>query len=393
MHPHGTESTTSAASAASPSSLLERARALAPTLGEHRAAHDQHKQLARPVVDALRDGGFLAALAPRELGGHELSAPEYLELLEALGRGDSATAWCVMTAATSALVTTYLPRAVAEEIWREGAPFLAGIFAPGGLLTAEATEPSGGGAAGHAGNAGFRLTGRWSYASGSRHADWFVVGALFEKRHRVAFLPASQVTVLDNWNVLGLSGTGSHDLVIEGAAIPAERVTSLFERTPWCEGALYRVPIFGLLASGIAACGLGIAGAALERAAVGLDDKASSSVLARHAICRAQLDAARAYLFTTAATAQARAAAGGSIWDAKTRGELRLASSYVSQQCAEITRGAFHLVGGAAARNENPLGSALRDVEMLCTHRMVIERSLPAAIRAILGLGQTAPDF
>jgi alkylation response protein AidB-like acyl-CoA dehydrogenase len=353
------------------SSLLERARALAPALGEHRATHDQHKQLARPVVDALRDGGFLAALAPRELGGHELTAPQYLEVLEALARGDSATAWCVMTAATSALVTTYLPRATVEEIWREGAPFLAGIFAPGGQLTA---APDAGSEAG-----GLRLTGRWSYASGSRHADWFVVGALEGKRHRVCFLPASQVTVLDNWNVLGLAGTGSHDLAIEGAAVPSERVTSLFERTPWSQGALYRVPIFGLLASGIAACGLGIAGAALERAAIGLDDKASSSVLARHATCRAQLDAARAYLVTTAAAAQERAAAGGSISDARTRGELRLASSYVAQQCAEITRAAFHLVGGAAARADHPtyhqLGAALRDVEMLCTHRMEIGRA------------------
>lgn len=377
MQPHGTSSMASAP--ASPP-LLERARAVAPSLGEHRALQDQHKQLTRAVVDTLRDGGFLAALAPRAFGGAELSATEYLELLEVLARGDSAAAWCVMTAATSALVTTYFPRATGEKIWRDGKPFLAGIFAPGGMLTRGDGED-------------FRLTGRWSYASGSRHADWFVVGALGDKRHQVCLLSASQVTVLDNWSTLGLAGTGSHDLSAENAIVSADRVTSLFEGASWCESAIYRVPIFGLLASGIAACALGIAGAALERAVALLDDKASSSVLSRHASCRAQLDAARAYLFTTAATAQARAAAAGSIWDVRTRGELRLASSFVSQQCAEITRAAFHLIGGAAARSDHPVCAALRDIEMLCTHRMVIERSLPTAARAILGLGQVPPDF
>ncbi len=370
-------------------SLLIRARALAPSLPSYRTAHDHHKQLSPPVVNALRDNGFLSSLSPKQIGGHELTVAEYLEMLEALALGDSASAWCVMTSATSALVAAYLPRTATEELWREGPPFLSGIFAPSGQLTADGDN--------------FRLTGRWSYASGSRHADWFVVGALFEgKRHRVCFLPASKVTVLDNWNTMGLAGTGSHDLVIEGASVPSRHVTSLFERRAWPTTPLYRVPIFGLLASGIAACALGIAGAALERAATEIIASAppatagavaspSSGVLARYASCRAQLDAARAYLQAAATASQVRATHGPV--DPVTRAELRLAASYVSEQCAEVTRGAFHLTGGAAARADHPIGAALRDIETLLTHRMVIERSLPPIARALLGIGPVAPEL
>lgn len=372
-----------------PAPLVARARALAASLPSYRRAHDLHKQLSPPVVNALRDNGFLTCLAPRQLGGPEVTAPEYIELLESLALGDSATAWCVMTAATSSLVAAYLPRKSAEEIWRDVPPFLAGVFFPGGQLTREGD--------------GFRLSGRWSYASGSRHADWFVVGALLDKRQHVCFLPASQVTVLDNWNTLGLAGTGSHDLVIEGALVPGGRVTSLFDRGPWSDAPLYRVPVFGLLASGVAACALGIAGAALERAATDIVVAAphiagnpaapgpSSGVLTRYANCRAQLDAARAYLLSVATSSQARAAEGAV--DPATRSELRLAAAYVSQQCAEIARGAFHLCGGAAARTDHPIGNALGDLETLLTHKMVMERTLPATARVLLGLGQVPPEL
>ncbi len=371
-----------------PAPLVARARALAASLPSYRRAHDHHKQLAPAVVNALRDNGFITCLAPRQLGGHEASMPEYLELLEALALGDSATAWCVMTAATSSLVATYLPRETCEELWRDVPPFLSGVFLPGGQLTREGD--------------GFRLTGRWSDASGSRHADWFILGAFFENRQHVCCLPASQVTVIDNWNTLGLAGTGSHDVVVESALVPGDRVTSLFERAPWPDTPLYRVPFFGLLASSIAACALGIAGAALERAATDVVAASplagnpsapapSSSVLTRYANCRAQLDAARAYLQATAISSQARATEGAV--DPATRAELRLAASFVAQQCAEIARGAFHLCGGAAARTDHPIGNALGDLETLLTHRMVIERSLPGAARVLLGLGQVPPEL
>lgn len=354
--------------------LVAAARALAGELPLHRRAHDRDRCLASEVVASLRAAEILGALVPRELGGAELSPVEYIELLESLAAGDSATAWCVMTASTSTLLAAYLPRPTAESLWQGPPPFVAGVFAPGGNLAADGT-----------------LGGRWSWASGSRHAEWFAVGALANKRHVVCFVPADQVRIEDNWDTLGLGGTGSHDIVIEGLAVAATHVTSVFEQRPWATGALYRVPLFGLLAVGIAACALGVAKAALAFTASKLRSDSGSVALARHAEQHAELAAVRAYLVATAADVQLRAASHP-IDDA-TRGELRLAASHATHRAAEVVRRAFHLGGGTSVRAGSPLNDALRDVETMLTHRMVTERVWPAAARAVLGLGSAPPDL
>lgn len=366
--------------------LRARARALATTLPARAAGHEEARRLSPEVVTALRVDGLLQVLLPRELGGHEVDAPTYVELLESLAAGDAATGWCVMTASTSTLLAAYLDRAAATAIWRPGpAPWLAGVFAPGGAAT-----PTAGGLA---------LRGRWPYASGCRHADWIAVGAVAHDgprpRHVVCLVPIDHpaVTIDEHWDTLGLGGTGSHDLVVTDAVVPLDRIASVLERAPWPAGALHRLPLFGLLAVGIAACGLGIARAALDHEAARLTaaDAPSSSALAHHGALHARLAAARAYLLDTAGRAHAAAQAGPT--PPALRGELRLAAAHVAGACAEVTRAAFHAAGGAAMRRGHPLERALRDIETLGTHRMIDDRVLPAAARALLGIGAIGPEL
>ncbi len=360
--------------------LIERARALISDLPSYRASHDAARQLAPAVVAKLREADVFGALVPDELGGHELTPADYIVLLETLALGDSATAWCVMTASTSTLLAAYLPRPTAAELWRAGAPapFLAGIFAPTGRL-AEVDDKR------------VRLTGRWSWASGSRHAEHFVVGALFQNRHVVCFVPPEAVQIVDNWDPLGLGGTGSHDLVIEDAELPLDHVTSVFDRDPWTAGALYRVPLFGLLAAGIAGCALGVARGSLDAIATPLTADTPSVVLARYAEQRARLEAARSYLLAVATAAFAQGASG--TVDTAMRGELRLASAHAVTSCVEVVRACYHLGGGAAVRAGHPLQCALRDIETMSTHRMVVDKVLPSTTRAVLGLGAVPPDL
>lgn len=370
----------------------ERARELAARLPAFAASHEAERRLAPDVVDALAAGGFLQVLLPRELGGLELDAAAYVEVLATLAAGDAATGWCVMTASTSTLLAAYLDRGAAEELWTGARPpFLSGVFAPSGAATTTGD--------------GVTLRGRWAYGSGCRHADWVAVGALADggprPRHVVCFLPIAQVQIVDHWDTLGLGGTGSHDLVIDDAHVPARLVASVFDRAPWPEGALHRLPLFGLLALGIAACGLGVATAAVAHdgarlaaakpAADGRPAELPSAALAAHASLAARLGAVRAYLLDVAARAQAAATAGPP--PPAIRGELRLAATHAAAECAAIVRAAFHQAGGAAVRAGHPLHRALRDVETLLTHRMVGDRVLPAAARAVLGLGALPPDL
>ena len=351
------------------SNLVDRARAIANDLAVHRTAHDRDKQLAPSVVAALRESELLSVLAPTELGGHAASPVDYVDILEALAAGDSATAWCVMTCSTSTLLAPYLPRATAEAAWsRTPQPFVAGVFAPMGRLVDGV------------------LTGRWSWGSGCRHADLFFVGALAERRHVVCMLDKDAVRIADNWDTLGLAGTGSHDLVIENVVIAADRTTSVFDRAPWAASPLYRVPLFGLLALGIASCGLGIARSALAHATEKLDDKLPSAALATLGELHATLAAARTYLRAAVSDAYATP-------DTRARGELRLAAAFTARRCAEVVRGAFHLGGGASTRSGSVAGNALRDIEMLLTHRMVADRVVPAATRAVFGVGTPPPDL
>ncbi len=365
--------------------LLDDARALATRLPTHTASHEAERRLAPEVVEALRDGGFLRVLLPPELGGHALGLPTYVELLATLAAGDAATAWVVMTASTSTLLAGFVERATAEAIWTPArTPLLAGVFAPGGRLGADGT-----------------LTGRWPYGSGCRHADWIAVGALTpgagdRPRHVVCFVAADDpaLRIEDNWDTLGLAGTGSHDLVVDGARVAGSHVASVFETAPWPAGVAGRLPLFGVLAAGIAACGVGIARAALDHVAARLISGAEpppSTALARHGELHARLAAATAYLRATATATQAAAAVGGV--PAPARGELRLAACQVAAACARVTRGAFHLGGGAGVRAGHPLQRALRDAEMVLTHRMVADKVIPAATRALLGVGAVAPDL
>jgi alkylation response protein AidB-like acyl-CoA dehydrogenase len=359
--------------------LIEVARELARDLPQYRAAHDRDRQLAPAVIGALRERGILGALAPNLLGGAELRPSDYVQVLEALARGDSATAWVVMTATTTALLGAYLPRATADRLWASGTPLFAGIFAPTGKLTDG------------------KLTGRWSYASGSRHAEYVALGALSDKRHVMCFVPAASLKTVDDWDTLGLGGTGSHALVATDVRVAADHVCSVFADAPWPKTPLYRLPLFGVLASGVTACALGIAGGALDHAGKKLagepdnNKDTPSAQLAKFAELHARFAAARAYLLATCDAAYA--AAEREAIDGAVRAEMRLAASHVATECAEVVRGAFRLGGGASIRATSPLNAALRDIETVLTHKMIVDRLLPTIGRALLGIGDVPPDL
>ncbi|HEV7555804.1 MAG TPA: acyl-CoA dehydrogenase family protein [Kofleriaceae bacterium] len=346
--------------------MIDAARELARELPGYRASHDTERRLAAPVVERVR--GFLGALVPRELGGNEITPMDYVRVLEALATGDSATAWCVMTSTTTAVLSAYLPRATAAAVCRD-MPFMAGAFAPMGKLRDG------------------RLTGRWSYVSGSRHAAWFALGVIRDGGHAFAMVPAVNVSIVDNWDTLGLAGTGSHDVTVD-VPVADDHVVSVFGHVPWSDGPLYKMPLFGLLAVGIAACGLGIAGSAVGHASQ-LGKDPSSYRYATWARTRARLDAARAMLVAAVDGAYRQQPA---VTNDESRGQLRLAASHVASEAAEIVRASFHIVGGAAVRAGHPVQAALRDIETLLTHRMVADRVVPAAARAILG-GGAPPDL
>src|SRR5690348_877147 len=140
------------------SDYVERARELGPELAAAADEIERRRELPEPIVEALIDGGLFRLLLPRALGGAELPPAAYVQVIEEVAKHDASTAWCLGQANGCAMTAALLDPEVAREIFAGR----RGIVAWGPPGPAEAQEVAG----------GCRLTGTWSFASGSHHATW-----------------------------------------------------------------------------------------------------------------------------------------------------------------------------------------------------------------------------
>ena len=143
------------------SEWVERARALAPIVAQWRDAGEQERHMPHPLFEALCDAGVFSMSAATAVGGAEVEEETVLQVIEELARQDGAVGWNVMIASNAAIVASYLPAATLREVYRDGpSTVIAGALLPKG-----AAIPVPG---------GFRLTGRWTFASGCHQAAWML---------------------------------------------------------------------------------------------------------------------------------------------------------------------------------------------------------------------------
>ena len=365
------------------SDIVERAEAAVEELRAHTQAIESERALSRPVIETLASSGFFRMLAPREIGGLEVSPAEFVRVLETLAVGDSAAAWCAMVGSTTGLATAYLDPSGGAELWSGPEPLaMAGVFAPMGRVTEE-------------GN-GFRLSGRWPFASGCMHASWFMLGGIMAgadgtKSLGAFFVPRSSVEIHDTWDVAGLRGTGSHHVSVTDELVPAERVVGLVDGSPRHESALYRFPIFGLLACGVAAVGLGIARSAINdfmsaHCQPGTHSRAAKDSLVQVAVSEAEgkVRAARS-LFETELKRVYESDGQGRL-GAEAAADIRLAALHATSAAREAVDAIYHASGGAAVYAKNKQERHFRDVHVLTQHIMVSPRASKLVARVLMGM-------
>ena len=367
---------------------VEAARRLAPTAAELAAAAERDRQLAEPLVAALADAGLFRLCVPAAAGGLEAHPGTLVAAVRALAAGDAAAGWCVAIAATSGLVAGYLPEAAAREIYAEPATVVAGVFAPKGRAT---PEPG-----------GFRVSGRWPFASGCRHADWLMGGCVVDGGMRLMLAPGEQFTIHDTWHVMGLRGTGSHDIELDGVYIPAERTASVLGDPPLQPGPLYAFPLFGLLALAIAAVSLGIARGALDDLIALAGGKVPTggkrtlaergTVQAEVARAEAAVRAAGALLDEAIGAAWERAVAGAGV-DVEQRAALRLAATHATAVSTRATDTAYTLAGGSALYESSPLQRRVRDAHAATQHMLVAPATWELTGRVLLGMPTDATQL
>ncbi|TML86347.1 MAG: flavin-dependent monooxygenase [Actinobacteria bacterium] len=374
----------------------DTARKLASTIEPRRAEIERGRRLPPDLVAQLAGAGLFNLCVPRAYGGGEIEPADLVETIEAVARADGSTGWCVMIGATSGMVAAYLPDDEARAIYRSSDVVTGGVFAPRGTATPV--------------EGGFRMNGRWAFASGSQHCAWLMGGCLVGGADgarggdgapdgapdaRLLLLPTGEVEILDTWTVAGLCGTGSHDMVVTDAFVPAGRAVSLVTEPPRQRGALYAFPLFGLLALGIAAVALGLGRAAVDE----LTDLAGvkvptgsrrrlaqrSAVQADVARAEARLRSGRAFLLDAVGAAWASACAGDDI-SLEQRALLRTAATHATREAAATVDLAYEAGGGSSIYASSPLQRHFRDVHVVTQHVMVAPATYELTGRVLLGI-------
>src|SRR5579863_51522 len=157
-----TPSARDAASSKAPQPQIDyfaRVRALTPLLAAAVEEIERERQLPPPLVSALKEAGLFRMLLPRDYGGGEVAPPLYAQVIEAIAAIDASTAWCLGQNSGCTMAAAYLAPEVATEIFG-GEPH--GVLAWGAGPNARAATVEG----------GWRVSGAWGFASGSRHATW-----------------------------------------------------------------------------------------------------------------------------------------------------------------------------------------------------------------------------
>ena len=327
---------------------------------------DQDRELPPELANAIADKGLFHLLVPRSLGGAEIDYMEFLAIVQTFAEADGSTGWCVNQNNVFATVSASMPEQTAREIWSDP----RAVVANGPATSAEAVPD----------DDGYRLTGRWNFSSGFRHATWLAAAAPvrhLERRKqkdddiRTMLLPKKDARPVDIWQVNGLRGTGSFSFEVRELYVPAARTFG--SESPREEGPLYVIPRTLLFAAGFATVALGVAraglDAAIELAAVkslgdqGLD-KNRSVVQREIGQAEAVWGSARAFLLEAASAAWEGACKVHSL-TTEERVRLRLASTHAIRQAADVVDVAYNLCGSDSIFVSNPIQRRFQDAHVI----------------------------
>lgn len=378
-------------------SPVEVARTIAPTIREAAEDTERERRLAPAAVEAMRAAGLFHLFVPRAYGGLEAHPVAACEAIEAVAEADGSAGWCAMIAAQCASMAGILEPAEAMRIFAN-----RGIVAAVARPIGRATEANG----------EYTASGRWPFASGSSHADWFggecVVYDGDEPRRdaggnnisHVLFYPRSEVTLHDTWFTTGLRGTASNEFSVSGAKVPVARSFRLFVDEPKHPWALYRALPLIFVTHGAQAVGVARAAVktGIEIAATkpgwGSDRpmRENGRVQAIIAEATVALESARHYMYATA-DAVWEAVVAGATDTAALAARCRLATSHATAAAVHATDLVHDAMATTAIFAKSPLERQFRDIHTAAAHVMVGPLTYEAAGRVELGLPAGMPFF
>ena len=352
--------------------LTTAAARIARLLESSAAEIDANRELPDQALEAMHEAGMFRLLLPRSVGGLELDPLTYNQLVETIASGDASAAWCMNQNTGCSMSAAYLAHDVAWKIF--GAD-RRGVLAWGQAPGHKAIEVPG----------GWRVSGKWLFASGSRHATWLgahvqtvaadgtpYLNADGKPIERTMLFPRDVATITDVWQVMGLRGTGSDSYEVRDLFVAADHALARDTDAERREhGPLYRFATGHIYASGFAAVAMGIARASLD-AFIALARQKTPAlsqtalrdnhvVQSKIAVAWATLQSARAWLHQVLRDAYAEAQAHQAL-SLDTRMAIRLASTFAIQQSRSVVDTAYHEAGATAIFDTNPFERRFRDI-------------------------------
>ncbi len=372
--------------------MLDGATAIADTLKASGPKSEELGTLAPDAVAALRDSGMFRLKLCAEMGGAEADPVTEMMVLESLAYSDMTSGWCTMVGATAiASLGTFLTPAGLAHVFKNGHIPTASIsFFPAGRARRDGK--------------GYRVSGRWRFNSGIRHAEWVVGGTVVEDAKpgepAVMFsaFPAKDMTLHDNWGgVTGLRGTGSVDCSVENYHLPEELgfVWDLLQPAPACGGPGYLIPPFAYVAKEHGSVAIGAARRALdELIAIATTTRGTfrtSKLDERPVVHRfvaeadLKLRSARALMHERYEALYEKVMAGQKP-DGADIADVRAICVYATDVAISVATMAYHFAGNTGLHHPHVIGRLLRDLNTAGIHQVMSDTAYENHGQFLLGL-------
>jgi alkylation response protein AidB-like acyl-CoA dehydrogenase len=357
---------------------------------------EQDRRIPEENIQALADANLFRVLMPRRWGGYGVPIGTALRASAELAKGCPSTAWVQMLINVSSWTATLLPDRAQDEIFAGASDGrVCGVLAP----TSKATRVNG----------GYRISGRWSFASGCWHASWAMVGAPLQDEsgkivdQSVAYAPISEFQIEDNWFVAGMRGTGSNTLVAKEVFVPDHRVLSVSRSIageyPRRSGAnepsdqYAYVPVLALVLIGPI---LGMAQAVLDAVVAGATRRGISyttyqrqvdSSVVHHQVGEAALQIDSGWMHAMRAASDIHEAAiAGRRMDYTTRARVRGDCGYASKVLRDAIDTLVSIAGAGSFADASPVQRFWRDINVAGRHAVITPMpNLELYGRALLG--------
>lgn len=358
--------------------LVAKAKAMVPAL---RARTDEAAELGylpEATVAEMQAAGFFRIMQPKRWGGLEMKPHDFFDVQITLAEGCMSTAWVLGVVAIHNWQLGLFDERAQQDVWGEDSSVLiSSSYMPVGKVTRV--------------EGGYRISGHWGFSSGSKHCDWAFLGSVVPPEkpgeagdYRTFLVPRSDYEIVDNWNVSGLEGTGSHDIVVQDAFVPEYRTHRMIHGFE-CQNpgnAVNDAPVFHLpfgqvFVRAVCSSSIGALQAALDsfiqinRTRVGLNDgkRVSEDPDAQIAAAEALrvIDECK-LVMNRNFDVMMEAAERGETVDVDTRIKMRFDAAQVATKCAEAVNQLFIFSGAQGIFRDHPINRAWLDINAGRTH-------------------------